>query len=223
MPCAERRPDTQGRAGSWLCFPTLVLRPLPMGLAASSAAGCAAHSSLSGTRSLPGTARQRGSPPLARGVQIRLLRVRGKDCHHPLSSLQTLHAMDTMLQTVVLDSPASSLSKELQSILQVWHGQSLWFAGAVLHAGGQRVATLERTVPPQCHAETTLQGGCQPPVGEPGAAHHALWEPGVTWLQSKSLSPPQSPLVSRQSLARGAAGTALPPPRSPCTKAVGGI
>ena len=67
----------QGRAGSWLCFPTLILRPLPVGLAASSAAGCAAHSSLSGVRSLPGTARQRGSPPLARGVQIRLLRVRG--------------------------------------------------------------------------------------------------------------------------------------------------
>ncbi|KAM6184400.1 uncharacterized protein WM294_017118 [Sarcoramphus papa] len=31
---------------------------------------------------------------------------------------KTLHAMDTMLQTVVLGSPASSLSKELQSILQ---------------------------------------------------------------------------------------------------------
>lgn len=133
----------QGRAGSQLCFPALVLHPLPMSLASSSAAGCAACSSLSALRPLPGTSRQCRCPPLAWGVQTHLLGLRGttKVYHQPWSSLQTLHAMDIMLHTLVLSIPASRLSKELQHILQVWSKQSVGLAGAVLQRAGKRVST----------------------------------------------------------------------------------
>jgi len=50
--------------------------------------------------------------------------------------LQTLMAMDNMLESVVLSYPASRVSEGLQSVLQVWHGQSVGFTGAVAHPGG---------------------------------------------------------------------------------------
>ena len=45
-----------------------------------------------------------------------------KHCLNSLASLQTLEAMDTMLETMVLSFPASRVSEELQNVLQVWHG-----------------------------------------------------------------------------------------------------
>ena len=45
-----------------------------------------------------------------------------KHCHNSLASLQTLEAMDTMLETMVLSFPASRVSEELQNVLQVWQG-----------------------------------------------------------------------------------------------------
>ncbi|KAM6184403.1 maestro heat-like repeat-containing protein family member 7 [Sarcoramphus papa] len=55
---------------------------------------------------------------------------------------KTLHAMDTMLQTVVLGSPASSLSKELQSILQMLLTFTKSPSAAVRERAVGRIGTL---------------------------------------------------------------------------------
>ena len=60
-----------------------------------------------------------------------------KHCHNSLSSSQTLKDMDTMLETLVFNSPASRVSEELQRIFQVWHVQRVGFAGAVPHPEGR--------------------------------------------------------------------------------------
>lgn len=140
-PCAKGQLDMYDRAGSQLCFSTLVLCPLPMDLATSSAASCAAHSSFAGLRPFLGTVRQSGFPPLTRGVQICLLGVRGtaEILPPPFVLLAGPARHGHHVQMLVFSSPASSLSKELQNILQVWHGQRVGWAGAVFHLGGQSV------------------------------------------------------------------------------------
>lgn len=46
--------------------------------------------------------------------------------------------MDTMLKTVVLSFPVSSVSKELQDIFEVWHRQNGGLR-AVPHPGGKEL------------------------------------------------------------------------------------
>ena len=108
------RYDQRSKAGKGLsfAFPPSSLPPLPMGLLQTVCPG-----------SLTGTMRQHGSPRLALGVRISLLGVRGAagNTATTLSSLQTLNAMDYMLEKLVLSFLASRVSEELQSILQVWH------------------------------------------------------------------------------------------------------
>lgn len=184
----------QGRAGSRLCFPTLVLHPLPVGLASSSAAGCAACSSLSALRPVPGTSRQCRCPPLAWGVQTRLLGLSGtaKSLPPPLvlpadPACHGHHAAHTGPQ---------------HSCLQTQQGAAADPAGLARAKRGVgrgcssawREESVHRQSPSQCQAQTTLQGGFPPPLAEPGAAQWALLEPSVTCLQV-SLPPTQASCV----------------------------
>ena len=124
-PWPPRAALAQGRAGSRLCFPTLVPS------APSSAPGhgqcrrlrCTQHivcpSVSRGHRQAPresslGAGSSDQSPGAGRDGR--------KHCLNSPASLQTLEAMDTMLETMVLSFPASRVSEELQNVLQVWHG-----------------------------------------------------------------------------------------------------
>lgn len=84
--------------------------------------------------------------------------------------------------------------------------------GLFLTLEGRECPLLSGWSPPQCHTQSTLQGGCPAPLGEPGAAHHGpllgAWCP----LAAVSvMCPLQPPPVSQQSLAHGTSGPALSP------------
>ena len=153
-------------------LPPLSLRALPVGLATSSGAGCSARSTLSAPGVSPGNheaaressldSRSSDQAPGGEGDSR-------KRCHNSLSSLQTLRAMDKMLERVVLSFAASRVSEELQNIFQVWHVQRGGFTGAVPPAGGKGLSTLECMAPtPVPCRDSTLQGGCPPPQGNQG-------------------------------------------------------
>jgi len=73
-------------------------------------------------------------------------------------------AMDKMLESVVLSYPASRVSEGLQSIFQVWHGQSVGFTGAVAPRGGRGCLLLSGRRSRRCHAERAQCGeGAQLP------------------------------------------------------------
>lgn len=168
-PRAAIRPEIQGRAGARLCFPTLNpfvpfpwAWPRPTPQTALHTADC-----LPAPGSLPGTGRHRGSPPLALGVQTSLLGVGGT-----AESLPQL--------SVLLADPASHGHPAGDDGAQLFCHQSQraaaeylsglacergGFTGAVPHPGGKGVSTLECMVltPVACR-ESTLQGGCPPPL-----------------------------------------------------------
>ena len=118
--CASPR---QGRLSPLLShphpfIPFLWAWPRPVPQAALHAAHCLP---LGLSRAPPGTA---GVLPWRR--EFRSVPGAGRDgrkhCLNSPASLQTLEAMDTMLETMVLSFPASRVSEELQNVLQVWHG-----------------------------------------------------------------------------------------------------
>lgn len=167
-PRAAIRPEVQGRAGAWLCFPTLNPfvpfpwawpRPTPQ-----TALHTADRLPLGLSRAPAGTA---GVLPWRWEFRPVSWAWEGQQnhCHNSLSSLQTLRATDTLLEKVVRSCSATRVSEQLQSIFQVWHVKGGGFSGAVPHPGGKGVSTLECMVltPVPCR-ESTLQGGCPPPL-----------------------------------------------------------
>lgn len=89
----------------------------------SNAAGSSVCSRLPAPRSLLGSM---GILPLTlRSVSDQLK----NHCHHSLTCLQTLRSMDSMLRAIVLSSPPSRISEELQNILQVWAVQGMGVPG----------------------------------------------------------------------------------------------
>lgn len=89
--------------------------------------------------------------------------------------------MDTMLRTLVLSFPVSSVSQELQDIFEVWHRQS-GGPRAVPHPGGEELPS------PVLSMQSVVWGGCSPPVKKQGLA------PGSSeaqWLQRVAPSWPK--------------------------------
>ena len=119
-------------------------------------------------------------PPLTLGVQISLWGWEGQQnhSHWSLSPLQTLHAMDTMLEVMVLSSPASKTSEMLQDILEVWPVHRVGVRGLFLTLEEKELRIVSslflalvlartRTLP---RAKGSLEGQCKCVSGE-GPGH----------------------------------------------------
>lgn len=80
-------------------------------------------------------------------------------CHHSLSSLQTVDAMDIMLKAVVLKS-----GEVLQDVLEVWPVQRVGVWALFLTLGGLPTPGW-MVLSPVVSRQSTLQGGRCPALG----------------------------------------------------------
>lgn len=161
------RYDQRAKAGQGLgfAFPPSSLRPLPVGLATPSAAGCPAHGRFSAPGSLPGTTGQRGSPALALAVQISLLGVSWTTGNTATTRCLPCRPWKTWTpcwrrwcSTLLPPDSARSCSVSSRSgMCKEWASQGLFLT---LREGG--VPT-----PVPCR-DSVLQGGCPPPLGSRG-------------------------------------------------------
>ncbi|XP_061210088.1 uncharacterized protein LOC133220869 isoform X1 [Neopsephotus bourkii] len=211
LPRAETQPEIQGTAGCQLCFPSLVpSSPSPGPRHVQCLwTGSSAHRSLSAPRPPLANQRWQGCPPLAGGVRP-VPRERGtaERLTQPFSSLQTLDAMDILLQSLVLSSPGCG---ELKSILQVRHWQRVGFAGAVAHPGGTGVSTLEWTVSSPAPRTQHTAGRVLSSPGGPRHGPPCSSRSSVTLAAVSVISPLQPPSVPWQSPAHGTFGPAPSP------------
>lgn len=95
-------------------------------------------------------------------------------CRHSLLSLETLRALDTMLEAMVLSSPASRVEEILHDVFEFWPVKRVGITGLFLTPGRRDCPLLGEWSPAQYHADNVLLGGCLIPLGKHWGWHQAL-------------------------------------------------